>query len=160
MSGERYRLTWASSFYCCFCFLAVRSCGVVILWYYNCLCNQFLSPKMLWVWISLWRGVLYTIFCDKVCQWLVAGRCFFRVLWFPPPIKLTPRYNWNIVESCVKHHNWQRTNSNLYNTTEKTNDWGTWKSTKYNKYVVNKKKSSILMIYVAENLLEESEGFI
>ena len=24
---------------------------------------------------------------------------------FPPPIKLTPRYNWNIVESGVKHHN-------------------------------------------------------
>jgi hypothetical protein len=24
---------------------------------------------------------------------------------FPPPIKLTPRYNWNIVESSVKHHN-------------------------------------------------------
>ena len=29
---------------------------------------------------------------------------FLRVLWFPPPIKLTPRYNWNIVESGVKHH--------------------------------------------------------
>ena len=29
------------------------------------------------------------------------------VLRFPPPIKLTwpPRYNWNIVESGVKHHN-------------------------------------------------------
>jgi hypothetical protein len=29
---------------------------------------------------------------------------FLRVLRFPPPIKLTPRYNWNIVESGVKHH--------------------------------------------------------
>ena len=29
---------------------------------------------------------------------------FLRVLWFPPPIKLTPRYNWNIVESGIKHH--------------------------------------------------------
>jgi hypothetical protein len=29
---------------------------------------------------------------------------FPRVLRFPPPIKLTPRYNWNIVESGVKHH--------------------------------------------------------
>jgi hypothetical protein len=28
---------------------------------------------------------------------------FLRVLWFPPPIKL-PRYNWNIVESGLKHH--------------------------------------------------------
>jgi hypothetical protein len=29
---------------------------------------------------------------------------FLRVLRFPPPIKLTPQYNWNIVESEVKHH--------------------------------------------------------
>jgi hypothetical protein len=29
---------------------------------------------------------------------------FLRVLRFPPPIKLTPQYNWNIVENCVKHH--------------------------------------------------------
>ena len=29
---------------------------------------------------------------------------FFQVLQFPPPIKLTPRYSWNIVESDVKHH--------------------------------------------------------
>ena len=33
---------------------------------------------------------------------LVGG--FLRVLRFPPPIKLTPRYSWNIVESDVKHH--------------------------------------------------------
>jgi hypothetical protein len=26
------------------------------------------------------------------------------VLRFPPPMKLTATYNWNIVESCVKHH--------------------------------------------------------
>ena len=32
---------------------------------------------------------------------------FLRVLRFPQPIKLTatPWYNWNIVESGVKHHN-------------------------------------------------------
>ena len=29
---------------------------------------------------------------------------FLRLLRFPPPIKLTPQYNWNIVESDVKHH--------------------------------------------------------
>jgi hypothetical protein len=32
----------------------------------------------------------------------VAG--FPPVLRFPPPVKLTPRYNWNIAEICVKHH--------------------------------------------------------
>jgi hypothetical protein len=26
-------------------------------------------------------------------------------LWFPPTVKLTSRYNWNIVESDVKYHN-------------------------------------------------------
>ena len=30
---------------------------------------------------------------------------FLCVLRFPPPIKYPPRYNWNIVESVVKHHN-------------------------------------------------------
>ena len=29
---------------------------------------------------------------------------FLWVLRFPPPIKLTARYNWNIVVSGVKHH--------------------------------------------------------
>ena len=42
------------------------------------LCNQCLSPLTLWVRISLRRGVLDTALCDKVCQWLVAGR------WFSP----------------------------------------------------------------------------
>ena len=35
-------------------------------------------------------------------QGLSAGLWFLR---FPPPIKLTARYNWNIFESCIKHHN-------------------------------------------------------
>jgi hypothetical protein len=38
-------------------------------WIYNHLCNQFLSPLMLWVRILI--GARCTI-----CQWLVAGRCF------------------------------------------------------------------------------------
>ena len=39
---------------------------------------------------------------------------FLRVLRFPPPIKLTPRYNWNIFESGIKQHHWDQTNkSNL-----------------------------------------------
>ena len=43
----------------------------------------------------------YQTLSDKVCQWLSTGQ------WFspgPPPIKLTPRYSWNIVESGAKHH--------------------------------------------------------
>jgi hypothetical protein len=35
--------------------------------------------------------------------WQVGG--FLRVLPFPPPIKLTAPYNWNIVEGGVKHNN-------------------------------------------------------
>jgi len=35
---------------------------------------------------------------------------FLRVLRFPAPIKL-PRYNWNIIESGVKHQN--QPNNNL-----------------------------------------------
>ena len=46
-------------------------------WIYNYLCNQCLSPLKLWVRIPLGRGVLDTILCDKVCQWLATGRKFF-----------------------------------------------------------------------------------
>jgi len=45
-------------------------------WIYNYLCNQCLSPLMLWVWISI--RARCTTFCDKVCQWLATGR------WFSP----------------------------------------------------------------------------
>jgi len=47
-------------------------------WIYNYLCNQCLSPLMLWVQIPLRRGVLDTTLCDQVCQWLAKGR------WFSP----------------------------------------------------------------------------
>jgi hypothetical protein len=46
------------------------------IWNYNDLCNQCLSPPMLWVRISI--RVRCTILCDKVCQWLATGR------WFSP----------------------------------------------------------------------------
>ena len=45
-------------------------------WIYNNLCNQCLSPLMLWVWISI--RARCTTLCDKVCQWLATG------LWFSP----------------------------------------------------------------------------
>ena len=66
-------------------------------WIYNYLWNQCLSPLKLWVRIPPSRGVLDTTLCDKVGQWLAAGRLFS-----PWP----PRYNWNwyIVESGVKHY--------------------------------------------------------
>ena len=56
-------------------------------WIYNYLWNQSLSPLLLWVRILLRRGVLDTTFCDEVFPRLATGRWFFRVLWFPPPIK-------------------------------------------------------------------------
>jgi hypothetical protein len=43
-------------------------------WIYNCLCNQCLSPLMLWVRISIRVGC--TTLRDKVFQWLATG------LWF------------------------------------------------------------------------------
>ena len=38
---------------------------------------------------------------------------FLWVLRFPPPIKLIARYNWNIVESGVKHYNLNHTRTYL-----------------------------------------------
>ena len=46
-------------------------------WIYNYLCNQCLSPLMLWVQIPLRWGVLDTTLCD-ICQRLAADR------WFSP----------------------------------------------------------------------------
>ena len=52
-------------------------------WILNYLCNQCLSPLLLWVWISIWARC--TTLCDKVCQWLATGR------WFSagPPVSST-----------------------------------------------------------------------
>jgi hypothetical protein len=36
-----------------------------------------------------WRGVLDTTLCDQVVSDLPQVSGFLRVLWFPPPIKLT-----------------------------------------------------------------------
>ena len=45
-------------------------------WIYNYLCNQCLSPLMLWIRISI-RAICTTL-CYKVCQLLATGR------WFSP----------------------------------------------------------------------------
>jgi hypothetical protein len=52
-------------------------------WIYNYLCNQSVSPLMLWVRISI--RARCTTLCDKVCQWLPRGR------WFSvgPPVSST-----------------------------------------------------------------------
>jgi hypothetical protein len=43
---------------------------------FNYLCNQCLSPLILWVRIQFMQGELDTTLCDKVCQWLVSGLLF------------------------------------------------------------------------------------
>jgi hypothetical protein len=90
---------WYLKKYVCFCVCrcAVRLCIITWLepswpwsygsWIYNYLCNQCLSPQMLWVQISL--RARCTTLCDRVCQWLQQVGGFLRVLRFPPPIKLT-----------------------------------------------------------------------
>jgi len=45
-------------------------------WIYNYLCNQCLSPLMLWVWIAI--RARCTTLCNKVCQWLATVR------WYSP----------------------------------------------------------------------------
>ena len=74
-------------------------------WIFTYICNQCISSLTLWIWILLMRDVLDTTLCDKVCQWLAAGRWFSPGTTVPPPIRLTvSRYNWNIIESVVIHH--------------------------------------------------------
>ena len=66
-------------------------------WIYNYLCNQCLSPLMLWVWISI-RAKCTTL-CDKVCQWLATGQ------WFSPgtPVSSTNKtFSHDITEILLK----------------------------------------------------------
>ena len=72
-------------------------------WIYNYLCYQCLSSLTLWVQIPLRWYVLDTL-CDKVCQWLAAGRWSSLGTPASSTKNWLPRYNWNIVEGGVKHH--------------------------------------------------------
>jgi hypothetical protein len=48
-------------------------------------------------------GFLTTL-CDKVCQWLATGRWFSLYSGFSHQKNRRPQYNWNIVESGIKHN--------------------------------------------------------
>ena len=61
-------------------------------------------------WCCAGRGVQHYVI--KFVSDLQQFGGFLWVLWFPPPIKLTAWYNWNIVESGVKHH---KPNQNIEN---------------------------------------------
>ena len=66
-------------------------------WIYNSLCNQYLSPLMLWVRISI--RARCTTLCDTVCQRLATGR------WFSPgpPVSSTNKTDRNdIAETLLK----------------------------------------------------------
>jgi hypothetical protein len=70
-------------------------------WIYNYLCNQCLSPLVLWV--QIWIRARCTTLCDKVCQWLATGR------WFSSPNK-TDRHNiteilLKMALNTIKQHN-------------------------------------------------------
>ena len=69
-------------------------------WIYNYLwlCNHYLSPLKLWVWIPLMaRCTRYHIVIKFVSD--LRQVCGF--LWVP---RFPPHYNWNIVERGVEHH--------------------------------------------------------
>jgi hypothetical protein len=86
----------------CFLFIVAVTYGS---WIYNYMCNRCLSPPMLWVRLLL--RTRCTTLCDIVCQWLIAGWRFSLVSFTN---KTDSRYNWNIVESGIKHHKIQPTN--------------------------------------------------
>ena len=72
-------------------------------WIYNYLCNQCLSPLMLWVRISI--RARCTALCDKVCQWLATGRRFS----LGPPISFankTDRHDITekLLNVALRHH--------------------------------------------------------
>ena len=56
----------------------------------------------LWVWISI--RARCTTLCNKVYQWLATGRWFSQGPLVSSTNKTDSWYNWNIVESGIKHH--------------------------------------------------------
>ena len=66
-------------------------------WIYNYLCNQCLSPLMLWLRISI--RARCTTKCCKVSQWLATGR------WLSPPIKLTASILLKVALNTIKQTN-------------------------------------------------------
>jgi hypothetical protein len=93
-----------------FCFMGPSWPGSYGSWIYNYLCNQCLSPLMLWVRITI--RARCTTLCDKVCQWLATGR------WFSPvsSTNKTDRHDiteilWNVALNTIKQTN----NISLYN---------------------------------------------
>jgi hypothetical protein len=68
---------------------------------YNYLCNQCLSPLMLWVLILI--RARCTTLCDKVCQWLATGR------WFSPglPVSSTNKTDCQVALNTIKQTNEQ-----------------------------------------------------
>ena len=71
-------------------------------WIYNYLCNEYLSPPMLLVRISI--RARCTILCDKDYQWLATGRWFSPGPPVPSNKNWSRRYSWQIVKSDIKHH--------------------------------------------------------
>jgi hypothetical protein len=65
-------------------------------WIYNYLCNQCLSPLMLWVRISI--RARCTTLCDKICQWLATDRWFFP----GPPVSTTTKTGHDITVILLK----------------------------------------------------------
>ena len=64
-------------------------------WIYNYLCNQCLSPLILWVRISI--RARSTTSCDKICQWFATSR------WFSPgtPVSSTNKTDRNEINEIL-----------------------------------------------------------
>jgi hypothetical protein len=74
-------------------------------WIYNYLCNQCLSPRTLWVRIPLMaRSIWYNIMWQRLAMTCGRSVVFCGYSGFLHRLNWPPRYNWNMVESGVKHH--------------------------------------------------------
>jgi hypothetical protein len=62
------------------------------------------------------HGEVYSIdhYVIKFVSNLLQVGGIFLLLWFPPPKNIPVRYNWNIVESVIKHYNLNSLNKWLW----------------------------------------------
>ena len=75
-------------------------------WSYNYQCNQWLSPLTLWVRIPLMvRCTQYNIMWSSLSETCGRSNVFSMYSGFLHRQNWLQRYNWNIVESGIQHHN-------------------------------------------------------
>ena len=115
-------------------------------WIHNYLCNQCLSPLTLRVPIQFRRGVPDTKLCDKTCQWLHVGRCFFQCI----PVSHTNKTDDHFITEILLKVALKTTTSPLSNL---FTPWYSW-NTAHHKHTISE-HLKIINVFIEDSRFKE-----